>query len=249
MASGESSKSAESESAFNLFYTEVKAIEQVDSVLTSKQQIDRLHRPGSTYFNLNPFEVLQIDPDCTMADVKKKYRQLSILVHPDKNPADPDRSQKSFEAVNKAYKTLENEEGYKRCKEIVEEAKTRTEDMMKQKRKTLKKEGKPIIIPEDDTEQYKHAVYVQTCKLFADLERLRQEREAKDMHERKRKAEEEETEKETKKIKEEWNKNFEESRSDRVNSWRNWKTGSKKTKTKTTKSGEFKPPKHKAEQR
>lgn len=35
----------------------MKAIEQVDSVLTSKQQIDRLHRPGSTYFNLNPFEV------------------------------------------------------------------------------------------------------------------------------------------------------------------------------------------------
>lgn len=32
--------------------------------------------------------------------------------------------------------------------------------------------------------QYKHAIYVQTCKLFADLERLRQERETKDMHER-----------------------------------------------------------------
>lgn len=90
-------------------------------------------------------------------------------------------------------------------------------------------------------------MYVQTCKLFADLERLRQEREAKDMHERKRKAEEEETEKEQKKIKEEWNKNFEESRSDRVNSWRNWKTGTKKTKT--SKSGAFRPPKHKAEQR
>jgi len=32
--------------------------------------------------------------------------------------------------------------------------------------------------------QYKHAVYVQTCKLFADLERLRQERETKDAHEK-----------------------------------------------------------------
>ena len=32
--------------------------------------------------------------------------------------------------------------------------------------------------------KYRHAVYVHTCKLFADLERLRQEREAKDMHER-----------------------------------------------------------------
>lgn len=240
-------ESSSSESAFNQFYTEVKAIEQVDSVLTSKQQIDRLHRPGSTYFNLNPFEVLQIDPDCTMADIKKKYRQLSILVHPDKNQDDQERAQKSFEAVNKAYKTLENEEGYKRCKEIVEEAKTRTDEMMKQKRKQLKKEGKPTVIPEDDEEKYKHAVYVQTCKLFADLERLRQERETKDMHERKRKAEDEELGKEQKKMQDEWNKNFEETRTDRVNSWRNWKTGSKKAKT--GKGGGFRPPKHKAEQR
>ena len=39
------------------FYMQVKAIEQRDSVLTSVQQIDRLTRAGSTYFNLNPFEV------------------------------------------------------------------------------------------------------------------------------------------------------------------------------------------------
>jgi len=32
--------------------------------------------------------------------------------------------------------------------------------------------------------QYRHAVYVQTCKLFADLERLRQERETKEAHEK-----------------------------------------------------------------
>lgn len=36
---------------------QVKQIEKRDSVLTSKNQIDRLTRPGSSYFNLNPFEV------------------------------------------------------------------------------------------------------------------------------------------------------------------------------------------------
>lgn len=29
-------------------------------MLTSKQQIDRLLRPGASYFNLNPFEVSRI---------------------------------------------------------------------------------------------------------------------------------------------------------------------------------------------
>lgn len=33
-------------------------------------------------------------------------------------------------AINKAYKTLENEEGLKRCKEIVEEATSRTNEMV-----------------------------------------------------------------------------------------------------------------------
>lgn len=38
----------------------MKEIEKRDSVLTGPQQIDRLTRPGSTYFNLNPYEVGKI---------------------------------------------------------------------------------------------------------------------------------------------------------------------------------------------
>lgn len=168
---------------------------------------------------------------------------MSILVHPDKNQDDLIRAQKAFDAVNKAYKVLANDEGMKRCQEIIEEAKTRVDEMMKTKRKQLKKEGKSTEVPEDDPDKKKHAVYVQTCKLFADLERLRQEREMKDMHERKRKAEQEANEEEAKKKEVEWKKNFEESRSDRVDSWRSWKSGGKKAK------GTFRPPKPKAEKR
>lgn len=145
--------------------------------------------------------------------------------------------------MNKAYKTLENEEGYKRCRDIIDEAISRVEEMNKQKRKQNKKEGKPVDAVEEDQQKHKHAVYVQTCKLFADLERLRQEKEAKEMHERKRKAEEEILDEEKRKVEAEWQKNYEESRKDRVNSWRNWKAGGKKAK------GLFRPPKHKAEQR
>ncbi|XP_055889056.1 dnaJ homolog subfamily C member 8-like [Biomphalaria glabrata] len=244
MTSPQTGENVHVEAVFSEFYDEVKAIEKRDSVLTSKQQIDRLTRPGATYFNLNPYDVLQIDPDTPLSEVKKKYRQMSILVHPDKNPDDLDRSQKSFEAVNKAYKTLENEEGLKRCKEIVEEAKTRTDEMIRLKKKQLKKEGKPQEVPEDDLDKYKHAIYVQTCKLFADLERLRQERETKDMHDRKRKAEEEAAEEEKKKMEKEWQKNFEESRTGRVDSWRTWNKKAKKTS-----KGNLKPPKLKAEKR
>jgi len=77
---------------------QVKEIEKRDSVLTPKQQIERLLRPGSTYFNLNPFEVLQVDPSVSLDEAKKKYRRLSILVHPDKNQDDPDRAQLAFDS-------------------------------------------------------------------------------------------------------------------------------------------------------
>jgi len=57
--------------SFDDFYEEVKEIEKRDSVLTSDQQIQRLLRPGSTYFNLNPFEVLQVEPDTPLDQIKK----------------------------------------------------------------------------------------------------------------------------------------------------------------------------------
>ena len=65
---------------FDEFYRDLKETEKKDSTLTPKQQIDRLLRPGSTYRNLNPYEVLQIDPELPLDEVKKKYRRLSILV-------------------------------------------------------------------------------------------------------------------------------------------------------------------------
>lgn len=99
-------------------------------MLTSKQQIERLLRPGSTYFNLNPFEVLQIEPTISLDQVKKKYKSLSILVHPDKNPDDKERAQNAFEAVNRSWKILESDLTRKKCMELYEEAKERTDLMV-----------------------------------------------------------------------------------------------------------------------
>ena len=50
---------------------------------------------------------------------------------------------------------------------------------MKEKRKKAKKDTGKEEIEEDDPVKYKHACYVMTCKLFADLERLKKEGELK----------------------------------------------------------------------
>ena len=57
----------------------MKEIEKQDSVLTPKQQIDRLTRPGATYFNLNPFDV-RIVFDCYLS-VLTYYLQLYYHIY------------------------------------------------------------------------------------------------------------------------------------------------------------------------
>lgn len=230
---------------------QLKEIEKRDSVLTSKQQIDRLLKPGSTYLNLNPFEVLQVSHTTVIEDIRKKYKRLSILVHPDKNPDDPDRAQKAFEIVNKAWKLLENDVTRNKCLDVYKEAQQRTDIMIAEKKKKLKKEGRSDSIPEDNPEKYNHAIYVTAMKLFADMERKRQQQDVRDMEERKRKREQELEEEEMKAMQKEYAKNFEESREARVSSWQKFQSGgsSKKKKKKSAASSSFQPPKVKAETR
>lgn len=73
---------------------------------------------------------MQIEPDTPVEQIKKRYRSLSILVHPDKNQDDQEKAQLAFEVVNKAWKTLENDVTRKRCLDVYEEAKDRTDHMV-----------------------------------------------------------------------------------------------------------------------
>ena len=69
-----------------MYFSEVKAVEKRDAVLTKEQQIERLTKPGSKYGNLNPFAVLMVGYDADENTTRKSFRKLSILTHPDKNP-------------------------------------------------------------------------------------------------------------------------------------------------------------------
>ena len=86
------------------FMSELKSIEKRDSVLTGEKQIERLTKQGSSYFNLNPYEVLQVPNEAKIEEIKKVYRRLSMIIHPDKNMDNREKAQQAFEALNKAYK-------------------------------------------------------------------------------------------------------------------------------------------------
>eukprot|EP00392_Amoebophrya_sp_AT5.2_P011776 g11861.t1 len=56
----------------------------------------------------NPFEILGVEAGVDDATIKKAYRKMSLIYHPDKNPDDPLASA-NFIQVSKAYKTLTDE--------------------------------------------------------------------------------------------------------------------------------------------
>lgn len=54
---------------------------------------------------MNPLEVLGLDQYCTEEDVKKKFRRLSFLYHPDKHPGD-EKAAESFKKLVNAYEAI-----------------------------------------------------------------------------------------------------------------------------------------------
>lgn len=104
----------------------------------NEREIERILQPNSTYLNLNPFYVLQLSEECTIEEVKRQFRRLSLLVHPDRNPNNP-RAKQAFEEINKAQKALHEEKDLEFYKGVVEEARTRVDEEIKAQKKEFKK--------------------------------------------------------------------------------------------------------------
>ncbi|CAD5232428.1 unnamed protein product [Bursaphelenchus xylophilus] len=225
---------------FEQFYSDLKKVEEKDSVLTSDQQITRLLKPGSTYLNLNPFEVLQIDSDCTIEEAKKRYKRLSILVHPDKNPDDRERAQRAFDILKRAITKLEDPDELARCKEVYTEARARLAIVMSEKKRKLRKEGKPDEIEEDFEDGYKKALWVTVTKVFADREKKRRAIEERQREEKRRTAEELQKAAEKRKLEEEYKQNYESTRDERRGSWRDFMK-KKEKKLATYQGANFRP--------
>ncbi|KAK1317655.1 Chaperone protein dnaJ 15 [Acorus calamus] len=63
------------------------------------KQISRESQP------FEPFGILGLEPGASESEIKKAYRRLSILYHPDKNP-DPEAHNYFVEFISKAYQAL-----------------------------------------------------------------------------------------------------------------------------------------------
>jgi DnaJ-class molecular chaperone len=56
-----------------------------------------------------PYEILGVEQDAPIEKIKKAYRKLALIYHPDRNRDNPEASAK-FIMISKAYECLTDEE-------------------------------------------------------------------------------------------------------------------------------------------
>ena len=150
------------------------------------------------------------------SDIKVTYRKKSLLIHPDKttNPSAPD----AFDRLNKAQTIL-----------LDEKARTHLDECITDARNLLIRKHKyNLDSPELKTESFKKEWRQKTIEVLIEAEARRRKQMKAKMQEEGREKRKEDEEIEERKRKREHEKNWDDTREERIGSWRDWQKGTKK---------------------
>ncbi|KAI2465690.1 DnaJ-domain-containing protein [Annulohypoxylon bovei var. microspora] len=185
-------------------------------------EIDRILKA----FRLDAYAVLDLNPGVPESDIKMTYRKKSLLIHPDKtkNPQAPE----AFDRLKKAQTELMDEKHRERLDEAIADA-----------RMLLIRENKwTVDSPELKTEDFARDWRAKTREVLVDNE-LRRKRQVKaQMQEEGREQRRADAEVEDRKRKRQHEQDWESTRDQRIDSWRQFqksKSGDDKKKKKKLK--------------
>ncbi|KAL6499708.1 hypothetical protein OROGR_027618 [Orobanche gracilis] len=254
-----SATTADDDLLLKKFFAEVSEVERDNEVnslnllTTSSTQLAIEFNSGIlSCFKLNAFEYLNLPFDSHVDDVKKQYRKLSLLVHPDK--CKHPQSKEAFGALAKAQQVLldPQERDY-----ILNQVKAAKEELRAKRKKQLKKDTATklkSLVDEGKYEQeyersdeFQQVLKLKVREILTDQEWRRRKMQMRvyiitiSEEEGRLNKDDEET-KEMWKRKREHEEQWEGTREQRVSSWRDFMKGGKKVK-----KGELRPPKLKTE--
>ena len=180
-------------------------------------EVARLTGEHSMWRNLNPLFVLGLPVDHEEEDIKRHYRKLSAVVHPDKCKLEAATA--AFEAVKAAYAVLQDPERRAAVLDIHREA----EEEAKRTLKRMRKRGTPDSDMPSEAEEVQREVQ----RRFAEIERKKRKFEKRLASKAARDAEEESTAKEVEAEVKAEEAVWEEKRLNRFSNWQGFK-GAKK---------------------
>ncbi|KAF8532204.1 DnaJ-domain-containing protein [Gautieria morchelliformis] len=175
-------------------------------------------------FKLNPYDILDIGEDATPEAIKKKYRQLSLFIHPDKTSHE--RAPEAFDLLKKAESELSDKDKREELDAVIRQARIsllkelslptsildsddRLHGLQPSFKIQLRQKSKDLLIDEEVARR-------KAIKMNLANEGLEAKRKEDEVVQRKRKAEDD--------------KSWEEGREHRVDSWRSFASAGKKKK-------------------
>ncbi|RPA89771.1 DnaJ-domain-containing protein [Choiromyces venosus 120613-1] len=174
-------------------------------------------------FKLDAYAILDLKPGVPESDIKMQFRRKSLLIHPDKtkNPQAPD----AFDRLKKAEGVL-----------MDEKARTRLDEAIADARMLLIREKKwTVDNPELTSEEFAVEWREKTKFVLIESELRRRKQVKAQMAEEGREKRKADEEVEARKRKRENEVAWEETRDQRINSWRDFKKGESKKKKKKAK--------------
>ncbi|KAF7799767.1 hypothetical protein EIP86_011009 [Pleurotus ostreatoroseus] len=175
-------------------------------------------------FKLNPYEILDIDENATSEEIKKKYRQLSLFIHPDKTSHA--RAPDAFDLLKKAESELSDKTQREELDAIVKQARV----------VVLKSLDLPTTIEDSDrrlknlSPSFKQQLRAKSKEMLIDEEVRRRKAIKMNLANEGLEARKKEEEVTAKKRKAEEDAAWEANREQRVGSWRTFASSSKKKK-------------------
>ena len=180
--------------------------EQKTDLGTPESQIARLLAPNYKWRNLNPFFVLDLPHTASDDDISKRYKALSLLLHPDKCQSLPG-AKEAYDEVQRAKTQLDDENKNRHVRQLIQQG---------------HKKGKQQWQANGEKASLEDVQSREVQRIFAEIEYKR-----KEVEERQRKQEQREREQEEEELhKERKSRDFDKKWRDdtrvekRVGSWR-----------------------------
>ncbi|EGX53499.1 hypothetical protein TWF173_010473 [Orbilia oligospora] len=215
----EPTKVEEPEGEVEIDKESLSAIEREELEFRKDTEIQRILNA----FKLDAYAVLDLQPGVPESDIKMQYRKKSLLIHPDKtkNPQAPD----AFDRLKKAQNELMEEKTRVRLDEAIADA-----------RMLLIRERKwTVDHPDLQSEAFKKDWREKTKEVLIDNELRKRKQMKAQMAEEGREQRKADAEIEARKRKRENEQAWEDTRDQRISSWRDFQKGKQPAKKKKMK--------------
>ena len=67
------------------------------------------------------YQILKVDQNSSLKEIKRSYKELAVKWHPDNNPKNSEEAEKKFKDIGKAYKILSDENSRRNYDQFGEE--------------------------------------------------------------------------------------------------------------------------------